>query len=143
MPNALLILVLSLIGLASGKIVWQVKPDPIQVVNENQSIQLNCEFNEEPANEASNYYVIWYKDGASSNVLSLNDKLANPNATRYEINGKYNFVIHNATQKDSGVYTCQLFQSNELVASVRLTVLGKMPCFFKSLLIFNVCFMND
>ena len=126
MLNNLFLLVLSLIGFASAKTVWHVKPEPIQLVNENQSIQLNCEFKEVPASNASNYYVIWYKDGASSNVLSLNDKLANPNATRYEISGKYNFVIKNATQKDSGLYTCQLFQSNELVASVRLTVLGKV-----------------
>jgi hypothetical protein len=103
----------------------------VQIVNENDSVQLSCEFKDtSPADtiqspQSPNYFVIWYKDGASSNVLSLNDKLANLNNTQYEIRGKYNLVIRNATKKDSGLYTCQLFQSTELVASVNLTVLGE------------------
>jgi len=123
--------VLAIIDQARSKIVWQVKPNPVQIVNENDSVQLSCEFKDtSPADtiqspQSPNYFVIWYKDGASSNVLSLNDKLANLNNTQYEIRGKYNLVIRNATKKDSGLYTCQLFQSTELVASVNLTVLGE------------------
>ena len=96
----------------------------MQVIKESESVRLNCEF-EETDGRDSGYFVIWYKDGASQNVLSLNDKLANLNATRYEISGKYNLLIKNATRDDSGQYTCQLFQSNDMVASVNLTVLGE------------------
>lgn len=117
---------------AACKIDWKIKPQSSQIVNENESIQLNCEFQDTSTHnlQASSHFTIWYKDGASSNVLSLNDKLANLNDTQYEIKGKYNLVIKNVTKKDSGLYTCQLFQSNDLVASVNLTVLGKKRCIF-------------
>lgn len=119
-----LIICLSVISLASSKIAWKLKPEPVQIVNENESIQLNCEFiDTSNSDSSSSHFTIWYRDGASSNVLSLNDKLANLNVTRYEIKGKYNLVIKNVTQKDSGLYTCQLFQSSDLIASVNLTVL--------------------
>jgi hypothetical protein len=80
--------------------------------------------------------VIWYKDGASQNVLSLNDQLASPNNSNYEITGKYSLIIKNATRNHSGQYTCQLFQSNDLVATVNLTVLGIIILNF---FLFNMC----
>ena len=112
-----------------GKVAWKVKPQPVLIAKENDHVTLNCEFETVKENEGqivnNNFFVIWYKDGASQNVLSLNDQLADLNRTNYEINGKYNLVIKNVSRNDSGQYTCQLFQSNEMVASVNLTVLGK------------------
>ncbi len=101
------------------------------MAKENEQVQLNCEFEEDNeinnnSSELSKNFVIWYKDGASHNVLSLNDQLgANLNSLNYEIKGKYNLIIRNLTRNHSGLYTCQLFQSSDLVASVNLTVLGK------------------
>lgn len=112
------------------KIVWKTKPDKQQIARENESVKLNCEFESKGADSPPAYFVIWYKDGASNNVLALNDQLANLNSTNYEINGKYNLIIKNLTRNDSGVYTCQLFQSNDMIASVNLTVLGKFWAFF-------------
>lgn len=116
---------------SSTKLVWKVRPQAVQVAKEHDNVKLNCEFEYEYANgsrgrssEAEKYFVIWYKDGASQNVLSLNDQLAHVNSTSYEISGTYNLIIKNLTRAHSGVYTCQLFQSIDLVASVNLTVLG-------------------
>jgi hypothetical protein len=106
------------------KIVWKTKPDKQQIARENESVKLNCEFESKGADSPLTYFVMWYKDG-NQNVLTLNDQLANLNGTNYEINGKYNLIIKNLTRNDSGVYTCQLFQSNDMIASVNLTVLGK------------------
>lgn len=121
----------------SSKLVWKVKPQPYQLAKENESVRLNCEF-EYAHNQAlqqvtpEKYFVIWYKDGASQNVLSLNDQLAHVNSTSYEISGTYNLIIKNLTRQHSGVYTCQLFQSLDLVASVNLTVLGNNICCLKA-----------
>ncbi|CAF0713218.1 unnamed protein product [Brachionus calyciflorus] len=107
------------------KLVWKTRPQPTQIVNELDTIKLNCEFEETDVKLASQnqFFVIWYRDGSSQNVLSLNDKLANPDATSYEIVGRYNLLIRNVTKNHSGLYTCQLFQSNDLISSVNLTVL--------------------
>lgn len=121
----------------NSKLVWKVKPQPYQLAKEHDSVKLNCEFEYSAAYNASTggnagaekYFVIWYKDGASQNVLSLNDQLARPNSTSYEITGTYNLIIKNLTREHSGLYTCQLFQSLDLVASVNLTVLGRSQFF--------------
>ena len=109
------------------KLVWKKRPEPIQIVNEYEDIQLDCQFQEDDPSigNHSQYFVIWYRDGSSQNVLSLNDKLANLDSTNYQIVGKYNLLIKNASKANSGLYTCQLFQSNDLISSVNLTVLGK------------------
>lgn len=109
------------------KLVWKKRPEPVQIVNEYENIELGCEFREDDPNlvNQSQYFVIWYRDGSSQNVLSLNDKLANLDSTNYQIVGKYNLLIKNASKANSGLYTCQLFQSNDLISSVNLTVLGK------------------
>lgn len=120
---------------ATQRVIWKVKPQPYQVAKEFDSVKLNCEFQYESTSDTNNkavtanldvkkHFVIWYKDGRSQNVLSLNDQLAQLNASNYEINGTYNLVIKNLTKENSGLYTCQLFQSIDLVASVNLTVLG-------------------
>ncbi len=135
----ILVLILLLIQIAhtssssssssSSKLSWKTRPQETQLAKENDHVQLNCEFqtnSDSPSSSPpSSYFVIWYKDGASQNVLSLNDQLANLNATNYEISGKYNLIIKNVTKNDSGIYTCQLFQSSDMIASVNLTVLGK------------------
>ena len=138
----ILVLILLLIQIAhtssssassSSKLSWKTRPQETQLAKENDHVQLNCEFqtnSDSPSSSSSSpppspYFVIWYKDGASQNVLSLNDQLANLNATNYEISGKYNLIIKNVTKNDSGIYTCQLFQSSDMIASVNLTVLGK------------------
>lgn len=132
----------SLSSSSSNKLVWKTRPEALRVVKENDNVLLNCEF--EYANnkqqtqqqQQQSYFVIWYKDGSSQNVVALNDQLANPNATNYEIKGKYNLLIKNVNKNDSGQYTCQLFQSSELVATINLTVLGKFFfCFYSILLL--------
>ena len=65
---------------------------------------------------------MWTKNG---NTLALNNQLANLNATNLEISGTYNLIIKNLKSNDSGIYTCQLFQWNDLSMSINLTVLGK------------------
>lgn len=127
-------------GADGGKLVWKVKPQPYQLAKEHESVTLNCEFeysngSGERATSLEKYFVIWYKDGASHNVLSLNDQLAHPNSTSYAISGTYNLIINNLTRAHSGLYTCQLFQSVDLVATVNLTVLGNIFCFVSLTLI--------
>ena len=119
-----------------AKIQWKTKPEPFKVVKENENVKLDCEFEDvlmpgsrQQQTPSAPYFVIWYKDGASQNVLALNDQLANLNASNYEISGKYNLVIKNVSRNDSGQYTCQLFQSSDLVATINLTVLGKQSLF--------------
>ena len=120
------LMLLLLIQIAhTSKLSWKTRPQETQLAKENDHVKLNCEFKSNDESPLSSYFVIWYKDGASQNVLSLNDQLANLNATNYEISGKYNLIIKNVTKNDSGIYTCQLFQSNDMIASVNLTVLGK------------------
>jgi len=122
-----------------NKLVWKVKPQPYQLAKEHDSVKLNCEFEYAMASNGSTttplekYFVIWYKDGASQNVLSLNDQLAHLNSTSYEISGTYNLIIKNLTREHSGLYTCQLFQSADLVASVNLTVLGTWCYYIKKI----------
>ncbi|RNA25597.1 hypothetical protein BpHYR1_035639 [Brachionus plicatilis] len=107
------------------KLVWKKRPEPAQIVNEYDNIELDCEFQEDNPSlvNQTQYFVIWYRDGSSQNVLSLNDKLANLDSTNYQIVGKYNLLIKNASKANSGLYTCQLFQSTDLISSVNLTVL--------------------
>ena len=107
------------------KLAWKAKPQEVQLAKESDTVKLNCEFQYSDTSAVAPYFVIWYKDGASQNVLALNDQLANPNASNYEISGKYNLIIKNVSRNDSGVYTCQLFQSSDMITSVNLTVLGE------------------
>lgn len=109
-----------------SKLAWKIKPQPYQLANEYDDVKLNCEFEDTTSNiqSSNSYFVIWYKDGSSQNVLALNDKLASLNSTNYRIEGKYNLVIRNVTKSHSGLYTCQLFQSNDLISTVNLTVFG-------------------
>lgn len=111
---------------SESKLVWKVKPEPFQIANEHDDVRINCEFEDQDKSlgQSNQYFVIWYKDGSSQNVLALNEKLANVNSSNYEIIGKYNLVIKNVSKSNSGLYTCQLFQSNDLISSVNLTVLG-------------------
>lgn len=125
-----MIVVCLAVEICHAKIVWKTKPQEFQMVKENEHVQLNCEFKEEQSRDdneltknLANNFVIWYKDGHSQNILALNDRLANLNSN-YEINGTYNLVIKNLTRNDSGLYTCQLFQSKDMLATVNLTVLG-------------------
>lgn len=116
----------------ASKLVWKVKPQPYQLAKEHDSVKLNCEFeytdsggsSAQNLSEKAKYFVIWYKDGSSQNVLSLNDQLAQLNSTNFEISGSYNLIIKNLSKEHSGLYTCQLFQSMDLIATVNLTVLG-------------------
>jgi hypothetical protein len=124
------ILVVFLPYYTHAKIVWKIKPQEYQIAKEFDNVKLNCEFENSDSKTHPNYFVIWYKDGSSQNFISLNDQLANLNASQYEINGKNNLVIKNVTRNNSGIYTCQLFQSNELISSVNLTVLGKSISIF-------------
>ena len=113
----------------ASSIVWKTRPEALRVVKENDNVLLNCEFeytNNNNKQQQQQYFVIWYKDGSSQNVVALNDQLSNPNATNYEIKGKYNLLIKNVNKNDSGQYTCQLFQSSELFATINVTVLGKL-----------------
>lgn len=116
-----------LVATSEAKIVWRVRPQEYQIAKEYDNVKLNCEFeNSDPSDKSTNYFVIWYKDGSSQNFISLNNQLANLNANdTYEIVGKYSLIVKNVTRNNSGIYTCQLFQSNELISSVNLTVLGK------------------
>ena len=115
-------------GQVDAKVQWKTRPLPFKVVKENENVKLDCEFESAGPSSPAPYFVIWYKDGASQNVLALNDQLANLNASNYEITGKYNLIIKNVSRNDSGMYTCQLFQSSDLVATINLTVLGKLSC---------------
>ncbi len=144
-----MIIVWVVLGTCHAKIVWKTKPQEFQMVKENEKVQLNCEFKEEQSKDdtdltknLANNFVIWYKDGHSQNILALNDRLANLNSN-YEINGTYNLVIKNLTRNDSGLYTCQLFQSKNMLATVNLTVLGKQIFCIHIILvlfsIFNAC----
>ena len=121
----LLVLLLTTVNVAQAKIAWKIKPQEYQIAKEFDNVKLNCEFENNESKGDQNYFVIWYKDGSSQNFISLNNQLANLNATNYEIVGKYNLIIKNVTRNNSGIYTCQLFQSSELISSVNLTVLGK------------------
>ncbi len=119
----------------SAKLVWKVKPQEYQIAKDFENVKLNCEFENANPHDPMNYFVIWYKDGSSQNFISLNNQLANLNATNYEIVGKYNLIIKNVTRNNSGIYTCQLFQSSELISSVNLTVLGNL----NQILFFHIC----
>jgi hypothetical protein len=124
---------------SSAKLAWRVKPQEYQIAKEYENVKLNCEFeNPSTSGDPTNYFVIWYKDGSSQNFISLNNQLANLNATNYEIVGKYNLIIKNVTRNNSGIYTCQLFQSSELIASVNLTVLGNL----NQILLFYLAFLH-
>ena len=141
--NHQVIIMLSMTKLGNtSRLVWKVKPQPYQLAKEHDSVRLNCEFeykeesgrtsyktnnNNSQTDQTSDskYFVIWYKDGSSQNVLSLNDQLSQINSTNFEISGRYNLIIKNLTKEHSGLYTCQLFQSIDLIATVNLTVLGK------------------
>jgi hypothetical protein len=124
---SLILLIFSVVtATTSAKLIWKVKPQEYQIAKEYENVKLNCEFENVSPNDPMNYFVIWYKDGSSQNFISLNNQLANLNATNYEIVGKYNLIIKNVTRNNSGIYTCQLFQSSELISSVNLTVLGNL-----------------
>ncbi len=119
---------------ATPRLKWKTKPHGALLVHESESVTLGCEFELAARSEQSannNYFVIWYKgDDASSNnnVISLNDQLSSKTNSTYQINGTYNLLIRNVTRHHAGIYTCQLFQSDDMVASVNLTVLGKALC---------------
>ena len=127
---------------AAPRLKWKTKPNGTLVAHENEPVTLHCEFEQVAAatsdaaatptmsikDNKDNYFVIWYKEddtSSNNNVISLNDQLSSKTNSSYHINGTYNLVIQNVTRNHAGVYTCQLFQSDDMIASVNLTVLGK------------------